>query len=816
MTDSLLQDLRYALRQLQKSPGFVIVAVFILALGIGATTSIFSLADAVLIRPLQFANQDRLTELYEEELQLGFPKNTPAPGNFNDWKLRNHTFSDMAATRNAAFNLTGDGNPEKIDGTRVTGNLFSMLGVSPILGRDFLPEEDKPGGAKVAIISATLWRQRFGTDPNVLGRDVVLNYEPYRIVGVMPGGFTFPERAQLWVPLALTPSDLQTHSSHYLHVYGLMRPGITLATARADLKSIAKQLAIEHPDTNTNVGFDMESMRSQLVGDLRLALVFLLIGVACVLLIACGNVAGLMMARAAARNREIAVRAALGATRGRLIRQAVAESVLLSIAGAGCGLLFTSSALPFLSRLVPVAMQAWTRPILDWRLAAFTSFICMGSALFFGLLGFAPVRINLQAALQQGGRGVSGTRHPLRRALVMAQIALALPLLVGSGLMVQTVWKLSHVDLGFNPDHVLTLRTPLPTTKDSPYKDAAVRDRFYQQAIERIQALPGVVSAGFTSYIPLANRGGTSSFLIEGAPPLKPGEFNDANVRVATADYLKTMQVKLLAGRLLDQRDDKNAPNAVVFTKAVGEKYFHGSDPMGRRIHFMDDDPKAVPVWFTVVGVIDDIRQAGLHLDPRPEMYFSEPQMAILPGFGDFYDPRDLAVRVQGEPNLYAESVRKAVWQVDPQQPVSNVQPMQQWVDDELASRDIQLRLFASFAVISLILSAVGLYGLLAFTVSQRTRETGVRMALGAQAWDILRLYLTEGGRIVAFGVAIGVVASVITERAMHSLLFGVTDSGAVALSIGVVVLALAGLAAIFIPARRAASVEPMEALRTE
>lgn len=816
MSDSLRQDFRYALRQLQKSRGFVVVAVFTLALGIGATTSIFSLADAVLLRPLQFAHQDRLVEIYEDVSKIGFPKNTPAPGNFHDWKQRNHTFTDMAATRNASFNLTGGGTPEKIDGTRVTGNLFSMLGVTPVLGRDFLPEEDKPGGAKVAVISAALWQQHFGGDPNVIGRDVTLNYEPYQIVGVMPGGFTFPEHAQLWVPMAFTAADLQNHNSHFLHVYGLLKPGVPFKTGLQDLQAIANQLKVERPETNTNVGVVMETMRNQLVGDLRLALVLLLAGVACVLLIACGNVAGLMMARAAARNREIAVRAALGASRGRLMRQAVAESLILSVAGSGLGLLFTYITLPFLGRMVPLAMQAWTKPTLDWRLGLFTCAVGIGSALFFGLLGFAPVKINLQAALQQGGRGMSGTRHPLRRVLVMAQIALALPLLVGSGLMVQTVYKLSHVELGFNPNQVLTLRTPLATTADSPYKDGAARHRFFEQVVQRVEQLPGVVSAGFTSYIPLANRGGTSAFVVEGQPPLRPGEMNDANVRLVTADYLKTMQVRLISGRLLDDRDVATAPNAVVVTQAMVDKYLRSNNPVGMRIHFMDDDPNAKPIWFTVVGVIGDIRQAGLHLDPRPEMYFSEPQLSATPDFENFYTPRDLAVRVKGDPAAFADSVRKAIWQVDPQQPISNVQPMQQWVDEELASRDMQLKLFASFAVISVILAAVGLYGLLAFTVNQRTRETGVRMALGAQTSDILRLYLSEGGRIIVLGVAVGIAASVITQRAMRALLFGVNDSGAIALSLGVAVLAIAGIAAVYIPARRAASVQPMEALRNE
>ncbi len=816
MIDSLRQDFGFAVRQLQKSPGFVVVAIFTLALGVGATTSIFSLADAVLLRPLQFANQDRLVEVYEDVSKIGFPKNTPAPGNFNDWRQRNHTFADMAATRNASFNVTGGGTPEKIDGTRVTGNLFSMLGVTPIVGRDFLPEEDKPGAEKVAVISASLWRQRFGGDPSVIGRDITLNYEPYRVVGVMPGGFTFPERAQIWVPMGFTSAELQRFNSHYLHVYGRLKTGVSFKTGLTDLQSIANQLKVEHPDSNTNVGVAMETMRDQMIGDLRLALVLLLAGVACVLLISCGNVAGLMMARAAARSREIAVRAALGASRGRLMRQAIAESVVLAVMGSGLGLLLTSVALPFLSRMVPLAMQAWTKPTVDWRLALFTCAIGIGSALFFGLLGFAPVRIDLQAALQQGGRGVSGTRHPLRRVLVMAQIALALPLLVGSGLMVQTVYRLSHVELGFNAESVLTLRTPLATTADSPYKDGAARHRFYEQVVQRVEQLPGVVSAGFTSYIPLANRGGTSAFVVEGQPPLQPGELNDANVRIVTPDYLKTLRVQLVSGRLLDGRDVANSPNAVVVTQAMVEKYLRSNNPVGMRIHFLDDDPNAKPVWFTVVGVIGDIRQAGLQLEPRPEMYFSEPQMSTTPDFENFYQPRDLAVRVQGDPAAFAEPVRKAIWAVDPQQPMSDVQPMQQWVDDELASRDMQLKLFASFAVVSVILAAVGLYGLLAFTVSQRTRETGVRMALGAQTTDILKLYLSEGGRILLFGVAVGIAASFVTQRAMRALLFGVTDSGAAALCIGVIVLAMAGVAAVYIPARRAASVDPMVALRTE
>jgi predicted permease len=810
--DTLIQDLRFALRQLRKSPMFTVVAVVTLAIGIGATTAIFALADAVLLRPLQFANQSRLVEIFEDATKVGFPKNTPAAGNFSAWKERNHSFVDMAATRNASFDVRAD-TPEKVDGARVNANLLSILGVQPALGRGFTADEDRAGGSKVALISAALWQQRFGSDPNILSRDIVLNYAPYRIVGVMPHGFTFPQKAQIWVPIQLTSEELQNRSSHNLHVYGLLREGVSLKTANSELRNIAQQLAIETPDSNLNVSAYAHPLREEFVGDLKLMLMLLLVGVACVLLIACGNVAGLMMARAAVRNREIAIRAALGASRGRLIQQAIIESVVLALAGSALGLLLTATILPFLSRLVPIAMSAWAKPVIDWRLVVFTTAVSVGSALLFGLLGFAPVKINLLAALQQGGRGIQQSRSTLRRVLVGAQIGLALPLLVASCLMVQTVWKLSHQDIGFTPDHVLTARTPIASGDNSPYQKPEARNRFYREVVEGLQRVPGVISAGYTSFLPLTNLGGTNSFTIEGQPPLSRGEFNDANIRFVSSDYLQTMQMRLLFGRLLQESDNENAPGATVITKSVAQKYFHIDDPVGRRISFGEEAPSKQMIWYTVVGVIDDIHQAGLDKAPRPEMYFPYSQMKDWP---DFFYPRDLAVRVSGDPSTYADAIRKTVWSVDPQQPVANVQPMATWMEDELSPRNIQLQLFAAFGVVSLLLSAIGLYGLLAFTVTQRRQETGVRMALGAQTSDILRLYLVDGFRIIAGGVVLGVAASLIAQKLMQSALYGISDGGAVAILAGSVVLITIGLVAVYMPARGASRTEPMEALRTE
>jgi predicted permease len=810
--DTLIQDLRVALRQLRKSPTFTVIAIITLAIGIGATTAIFSLADAVLLRPLQFANQSRLVEIFEDGTKIGFPKNTPAAGNFSAWKERNHSFSDIAATRNTSFNLSG-GTPQKVDGVRVTANLLSILGVQPALGRGFTADEDRAGGPQVALISAALWQQQFGSDPNILSRDLTLNYVPHRIVGVMPHGFAFPEKAQIWIPIQFSSEDLHNRNSHNLRVYGLLRDGVSLKAANSDLQNIAQQLAAETPDSNLNVGAYAHPLREEFVGDLKLMLMLLLAGVACVLLISCGNVAGLMMARAAVRNREIAIRAALGASRARLIQQAIIESIVLALAGSALGLLLTATVLPFLSRLVPVAMSAWAKPVIDWRLAVFTIVVSLASALLFGLLGFAPVKINLLAALQQGGRGVQQSRTTLRRVLVGGQIGLALPLLVASCLMVQTVWRLSHQDMGFTSDHVLTARTPLAFGDNSPYQKAEARNRFYREVVQGVQQLPGVIASGYTSFLPLTNLGGTNSFSVEGEAPKIQGEHNDANIRFVSPNYLQTMQMRLLFGRLLQESDDETAPGAVVITKNTAQKYFHTENPVGRRINFGEETPAKQTIWYSVVGVIDDIHQAGLDKAPRPEMYFPYAQMKDWP---EFFYPRDLAVRVTGDPATFSDAVRKAVWSVDPQQPVSNVQPMTAWMEDELAPRNIQLQLFAAFGVVSLLLSAIGLYGLLAFTVTQRKQETGVRMALGAQPSDILQLYFADGARIIVVGLAFGVGASLITQKLMQSVLYGVSDGGLLAIVAGAAVLLTVGLTAVSLPARDAARTEPMEALRAE
>lgn len=810
---SLPQDLRYALRQLRRTPGFTLTSVLTLAIGIGATTALFSLADAVLLRPLQFAHQDRLVEVFEDASWMGFPRNTPAPGNFSEWKQRNHVFEDMAALSSDGVNLTGAGSPDHVPATYVTANLFPLLGVTPIHGRNFLATEDEAEGTKVIIISAGLWQRRFGGDPNVIGRDVKLDLEAYRIVGVMPRGFTFPERSQIWAPLGLSSADLQNHGSHFLHVYARLRPGVSVKTAQADMSAIAHELAVEYPETNTNLGVGLISLRDDFLGDLHLALTLLLAGVGCVLLIACANVAGLMIARATVRQKEIAIRVTLGASGARLFQQAIAESILMALAGAALGLLLTVVALPFLNRLVPLAMAAWTKPVIDWSVATFATLISIISALTFGLLGFAPVRVEITSSLQQGGRSIRGTRNNARRVLVMAEIALALPLLVASGLIIQTVRKLSHVELGFTPDHVLTARTVLSATKGSPYEHFVVRTSFYRQVLQRVGRIPGVGSAGYTSFLPLTNRGGTNGFAIEGRPPLKAGEFNDANFRLVSPKYFLTMGMYLRAGRLFTEADNNEAPRVAVINHAMARTYWRDEDPVGRRFRLSEQAGSPRAGWITIVGVVDDVRQMGLNLNGRAEMYFPYNQDVTD---SEFFYPKDLAVRVEGAPDNYADAIRKAVWSVDSQQPVSDVQPMQQLVSDELVSRNTQLKLFVAFALVSLLLAAIGLYGLIAYTVTQRTQEIGVRMALGARRDHILWLYLGEGARVILIGLAVGFAGSVAVIRALRGLVYGVTDTNPVPLFVSVAVLTTVGALAAYLPARRAALIEPMEALRTE
>jgi putative ABC transport system permease protein len=804
----LTEDLRFSLRGLRKAPGFTTAAVLALGLGIGANVAIFSLVDAMLLRPLPLADPGRLVQVWEDGSNIGFPRDTPAPANFADWQHRNHVFTDMAALGSSIYAITGDGAPQQVVGNVVTANLFPLLGAAPILGRGILPEEDQPGAARVVLISYPLWQQRYGARSDVVGRDLLLDGVPRRIIGVMPLGFAFPDRSDVWMPIAFSSAQLAQRGNHSLNVFGRLKPGIAIADAQRDMSAIALQLAGEYPATNSKVGAVVVGLQEELLGKLQLGLWVLAGGVACVLLIACSNLAGLLLARAAGRQREMAVRAALGATRLDLVRQGVVESLVIAGAGGLAGILFAVWTVPLVAGLVPEALTGWAQPRIDVRLAAFATLISIASAILSGSLpALSMSRVDLSAALQQGGRACIGGRATVRRSLIVIQVALAVVLSVGAGLMVQTVWRLAHQDLGFHPEGVLTARTALPGTSQSPYREWTARAAFYQAVLDRVHALPGVVSAGYTTFLPLTNRGGTSGFQVEGAPEPDPGRPNDANRRAVSQNYLQTIGARLIGGRFFTAQDGAESMPVAIVNQAMATRFWPGQNPLGHRFRF--DDERSP--WITVVGIVGDIRQVGLDVAGRPEMYLPCTQPVGPQGF---FTPRDLAVRVPGDPLRYAAALRAAVWSVDRNQPVADVQLLENLVDKELGTQRIQLWLLSAFAGLALLLASIGLYGLLSHMVMQRTRDIGVRIALGARGRQVLAQVMWQGLSLVGCGLMAGVMASWWTTRLMQKLLYGVKPTDLATFAVVAAALLLAGAAACYIPARRATRIDPMEALR--
>ncbi|HEY3455164.1 MAG TPA: ABC transporter permease [Bryobacteraceae bacterium] len=808
--ERFLQDIRFSLRMLRKSPGFAVFAVLALALGLGANAAIFSVVDAVLLRSLPFRHSDRLVEVWEDASRFGFPRAPLAPANFVDWKRRNHVFEDMAALKGDLYALTGAGTPEQVEGSPVTANLFPLLGVSPILGRNFSAEEDRPGGPRVVLISYGLWQRRFGGDSAIAGREISLNNQKYTVIGVMPRGVTFPEKSEIWVPLGLSPRQLAERDNHYLRVFARLKPGVTFASAQREMADLAAQLAREYPRSNTNIGATVVSLRDQLVGDLKLTLWAVAAGVGCVLLIACANLAGLLLTRGVGREREFAVRAALGAGRARLVRQTLIESLLLAGLGGAAGILIAVFTLPFLRHLVPSTLSAWSQLRIDLPLLGFLLFLSMLAAVLFGTLpAFLVSRPDLSSSLQQGGRVAASGSARTRKILIVSEVALAVVLLVGAGLLTRTLWALAHVPLGFNPEGVMTLRTALPVSANTPYRSFPARSDFYRRVLEKVAAIPGVISAGYTTFLPLTNPGGTSPFLIEGAPPLPPGQSNDANHRVISPDYFKTIGVRLRAGRFFRDSDAADAPPVAIINEAMARQYWPEQNPLGHR--FQLDRVKGVS--FTIVGVVDDMRQTALDVKGRAEMYFPYTQPAGTQGY---LTPRDLAVRVKGDPMAYTRTLEAAIWQVDRNQPIADVMRMKELIADKLVSREVALQLIAAFAGLALLLAALGLYGLLAYVVSQRRREIGVRMALGAQPRQVSAAILREGLRLVLSGVAIGAAGSWIVMQSLKSILYGVAATDGWVLAGSAFVLILVGLLASYLPAHRAAGIDPMTALRYE
>jgi predicted permease len=808
MMNSLWQDLKYAVRMLINAPAFTIFAVGILALGIAANTSIFSFANTVLLRSLPYRDADRLVMVWEDFSYIGFPVNTPAPGNFYDWKAQNRSFEDMAACFDNSFSLTGGSEPQEVEAKQVTWNFLGVLGVKPALGRDFLSEDDRDGAGHVVIISHALWRETFGSDPQIIGKPIELDGAKYVVVGVMPGGFEFRDpKVRVWVPAAFTDERRTTHDSHFLQVVARRKPGISLAEANADLAVIAQHLAEQFPASNTHVGAFAVTLRADVVGNLRTAIFVLLGAVGFVLLIACANVANLLLARATGRQRELALRMSLGAGRARIIRQLLTESVLLAVLAGALGLLLTVWGSGFLAQFVPDGIPVGANSGIDTRIFAFTVLVSMATGILFGIIPALRVsHVNLSEALKRAGtrsgQGAYGRRT--RDVLVVVEVALAMILLTGAALMIESFSKLRQIDLGFRSENVLSLRVPLP---DPKYSELSKRTAFYDRVLERVDRLPGVLSAGFVTWVPLTNRGGSWGFIIEGRPAPGPGETSDANTRVVSKDYFRTMGVTLKAGRLFDDRDRESAPLAAVVNETMARQFWPGENPIGHRIKL--GGYASTRPWATIVGITGDIHQMGIGVPARPEMYFSYAQQ-------DVFQPEYLAVKTSGDPMQLANAIRDQVWAVDKDQPVSDVMPMQAIVDEELAPRQMQAKLLGIFAGIALILASLGIYAVLSYAVAQRTQEIGVRMALGAQQRDVLRMVLGQGLALTFVGVAFGVAGALALARVLSTLLYGTSAADPLTFAAVAATLSAVALLACYVPARRAMRVDPMVALRYE
>jgi predicted permease len=809
----IFQDIRYALRVLAKSPAFTIFAVVVLALGIAASTAIFSIADAILMRPLPYHDASRLVMVWEDASSFGFPHDTPAPGNFADWKARNHVFEDMAAlSSDESYTLTGEGNPEELLGRNVTANFLSVLRVAPALGRDFRKEDDVPGAPRVAILSYGLWVRRFGGDETAIGKEIWLDGEKVAIVGVMPRGFQFPDRkSELWLPIRFTPQQLANHGSHSLIVVARLKPGVSLATANANLATIAKELEREHPDDNQKIGALAVPLREELAGNMRAAVLVLLGAVCFVLLIACANVANLLLARASGRRRELAMRLTLGASRGRIARQMLTESILLAFLAGAAGVLLAIFGTSLLAQLIPAGFAPLNGTGVDGRVLAFAVGISLATGILFGIVPALRVsQIDLIASLKQGGgqSGIGFGGQRLRDTLVVSEVALAIVLLAGAALMIRSFDALHRSDPGFRPDHVLVMRTALPKPK---YSDLSRRTSFYDQVLARVDSLPGVVSAGYTTWVPLTNSGGASSILLEGYPPPAPGHLPIPNVRFISSGYMRSLGMRLIDGRNFGDRDGADTQPVALINQTMAKKYWLGENPIGKRFH--KESPPNAP-WITVVGIVADVHQVALDEPSRPEMYMLYQQQSSFEA--GVFNPQYLAVRTAGDPMQMAEVIRQQIWAVDKEQPVANLMPLQDFVDAKLAPRKTQVSLLGSFAFLALLLAALGIYAVLSFAVAQRTQEIGVRAALGAEPADILRMVLAQGMTLFAMGAAFGLAAAFALSQTIAHLLYGVSATDPA--SFAAVTLLLAGVTALacYIPARRAMRVDPMVAVRYE
>jgi putative ABC transport system permease protein len=806
---TLLQDLRYAFRLFAKSPSFTAIAVLTLALGIGANTAIFSVVNAVLLRPLAFRDPSRLVIVAEKS---PFPTISTSYQNFVDWRDQSRSFESMEATRGTGLSLTGAGEPELLLARMATAGLFPLLGIEAHLGRTFLPEEDRAGGAPVALLSYGLWQRRFGGSREIIGKPVTLGSQPYTVVGVLPAGFQILQPADVFVPFkpwaATLPDDRNWHPG--IFAVARLKPGVSRKQARAEMVGITKRLEQQYPDYNTGTSADVVGLQEQMVQNIRPALMLLLGAVSLVLLIACVNVANLLLARAAFRGREVAIRTAMGAGRARVVRQLLTESVLLSLGGGLLGLFLAWASLGPLLKISAGSVPQVIAIELDRSVLFFTFLVSLITGLVFGIVpALRTAGLDLRGALNESSRGsTSGPgHHRIRGVLVASEMALAVLLLVGSGLLLRSFSRLQDVPPGFQVDHLLVADIPLSQTA---YAKPEQRYQFFDRLVGRAKALPGVRSAGAASFLPVSGGGSIIHFNITGHPPKTPHDYVAAGYRTVTPNYLETLGVPLLQGRLLTPADNEKAPAVAVINASMAKTYFASENPLGKRIQLGATPDKDVPTM-EIVGVVGDVRP-GLGVDPQTEMYLPYRQSdLVLPVF-----QLSFVLRTAADPQLQAPALRTALREIDPDQPLVKVRTMEDNMAATVAQPRFRTWLIAIFAAVALVLAAIGVYGVMSYTVTQRTSEIGIRVTLGAQPEDVFKIVVGQGLRVALAGVGVGIVAALAMTRVLQSFLYGVSAYDPPTFFGVAILLAIVAVAASFFPARRATLVDPMVALRYE
>ncbi|HEY8232703.1 MAG TPA: ABC transporter permease [Vicinamibacteria bacterium] len=815
--DILRQDLRYVGRSLGRAKGFALTVVAVTALGVGATTAAFSVTDHVLLRPLPFPDAGRLVQLWQTQRDDGSMRVELSPANFRDWRSRSTSFEALGAFhRGGSANLVGDGPPERLSTATVTADVLALVGVRPLLGRPFAADDDREGAPGTLLLSYGLWQQRFGGESSVVGRKLLLDDVPYQVIGVMPRGFHFPRReTQVWLPMRFEAGDFERRDDLYLETVGRLRPGVSEDAALAELTLVTAQLEQQYPRENKGVGASVMRLRDQLSQQSRLLLLALFGAALGLLLIACTNLASLLLARAVERRRELAVRTALGAGRERLARQLMTESLLLAATGGVLGVALAFAALPLVVRLVPNALPIGEAPPVDLRVLAFAALMTLVTAIGFGLAPLLRGFGNETAAgLREGARAGAG-RERLRSALVMAEVTLAVVLLVSSGLLIRALLRVQSIDPGFDPAGVVTLRTTLPMPK---YRAPDARAGFYAAVLGEVRRLPGVTAAGYISHLPMVMTGGIWTIEAEGRPT-QPGDPRTASLRYVTPGYFAALRIPIVAGRDVSESDTAGALQAAVVSQAFVDRYWPGENPIGRRFRFglLGGEEIAAPRPFqdrTIVGVVGNVKVRGLERRSEPQVYLpnrQQPEDAM-----GWYTPQDLAVRHAGDASALVPALRRIVARVDATLAVADVRTLEAIVDTQTAPRRVQVRVLAGFAALAVLLAGVGIHGLVAFTVASRAREIGVRRALGARTSDIARLVLGQGARLAVAGVGLGLVVAYAAGQGLQALLAGVSPRDVSTFAAAAFVAGLTAFAGCLLPAWRAVRVDPARVMRVE